>query len=83
MTEYDNTNSGALFKADEQKSDKHPSHTGSINVAGVEYWLSAWVNVSKKGQKYFSLKVKPKDESAGATQRPAQETDDLDDEIPF
>ena len=61
--EYDNTNTGALFKAKEQKTDKHPGYTGTINASGVEYWLSGWVNEDKNGQKYFSLSLKPKDDT--------------------
>lgn len=59
---YDNTNTGALFKAKEQKTDKHPGYTGSINVEGKEYWLSGWVKEAKSGEKFFSLSVKAKDE---------------------
>jgi hypothetical protein len=58
-------NTGSLFKSDKAGSDTSPSHTGSINIDGVNYWLNAWVNEiksgAKKGTKYFSLKVKPKE----------------------
>ena len=47
MSDYDNTNTGAIFKA-EKKSPNHPDYTGSINVAGVEYWLSSWIKTSNK-----------------------------------
>lgn len=59
---YDNTNTGALFKAKEQKTEKHPGYTGTINAAGVEYWLAGWVKEDKNGNKYFSLSLQPKDE---------------------
>lgn len=58
---YDNTNTGALFKAKEQPTEKHPGYTGTINAGGVEYWLSAWVKEDKNGNKYFSLSLKPKE----------------------
>jgi hypothetical protein len=61
MTQYDNTNRGALFKNDRKQQDNHPDYTGSINVGGVEYWLSAWLKDGQKG-KFFSMSVKPKDE---------------------
>lgn len=62
MAEYDRTNTGAIFKNDmEGKSDKAPGYGGSINVEGVEYWVSAWLKEGKKG-KFFSLAIKPKEE---------------------
>lgn len=81
---YDNTNTGALFKAKERATEKHPEYTGTINIDGREYWLSGWVKESKAGQKYFSLAVKPKD-------APKQERDtrapkhfeDMKQDIPF
>lgn len=54
-------NTGSLFKNHKKESDKHPTHAGTINVDGVEFWLSAWVNETQKGEKYFSLKIKPKE----------------------
>lgn len=59
---YDNTNTGALFKAKEQKTPNHPGYSGTINADGVEYWLAAWVKEDKNGNKYFSLSLKPKEE---------------------
>jgi hypothetical protein len=66
MSNYDNTNSGILTTNDRKRNDRDPSHSGSINIDGVEYWLSAWVNTGKDGgklagQRYFSIKVRPKD----------------------
>ena len=49
MTEYDNTNSGALFKNDE-KDETHPNwpdYNGSIDVEGNEYWIKAWLKTAK------------------------------------
>ena len=63
---YDNTNSGLLAKNQRKEQDNHPDYTGSINVDGQDYWLSAWIKEGREGsklegQKYFSLSVKPKD----------------------
>lgn len=99
MTEYDNTNRGALFKNDRRERDSHPEYNGSINIDGVEYWLSAWVKDGRKG-KFFSLSVKAKEaprrdgsddrvtaqrfkDSAQKAFPGATVTRDLDDEIPF
>jgi len=67
MTEqYDNTNSGAIFKNDKKETDSHPEYKGSINVEGKEFWASVWVNTSKAGKQYMSIKVTPKDAQQSA-----------------
>jgi hypothetical protein len=68
MTTYDNTNRGMLTRNDKQGNESRPDYRGSINVAGVEYWLSAWIKEGREGtklegQKYMSLSVQPKDAS--------------------
>lgn len=86
MTDYDNTNRGGLWKNARKESDKHPDYTGNINVNGVEMWLSAWIKTDRKGGKFMSLAVKPKDGDAGTTGRGEfgrRPLDTLDDDIPF
>ena len=85
--DFDNTNRGALFKAKEQPTENHPGYTGSINVDGREYYLSAWLKESDKVGKYFSLSVKAKD---GGKQQDAPvkgvtggKFDDFKGDIPF
>jgi uncharacterized protein (DUF736 family) len=53
-------NSGSLFRNDRKEKETHPDYTGSALIAGVEYWLSAWVKTSKEGKKFFSFSYKPK-----------------------
>ena len=83
--QYDNTNSGAIFPAREKKTEKHPDMTGSLNVDGVEYYVSGWTKVSQKGQKFLSLSVKAKEQVAKQNVRQAQQVvaDDFDDDLPF
>lgn len=57
---YDNTNSGALFTNDRKEKSTHPDYRGSINVDGVDYWISAWIKNGSKG-KFLSLSVTEKD----------------------
>lgn len=77
---YDNTDRGVLFKNDRKTSDNHPDYRGTINVGGVEYWLSAWIKTGNNG-KFMSLSVSPKEaqQQAPARQAPAE----TDDSIPF
>lgn len=83
MSEYDNTNRGVLFKNNKKESDNHPDYNGSIDVDGVEFWLSAWIKTSKQGSKFMSLSVKPKDQKKPAPDRGPGNINDLNDDIPF
>ena len=81
---YDNTNSGALFKNADKKTDKHPDYRGDINVGGVDHFISAWLKTSKNGTKYMSLSVTEK--NANNTRSPPKSKpveDEFNDEIPF
>jgi hypothetical protein len=70
-------NSGSLFRNEDQSKSEY---SGTVMIAGVEYWINAWVKEGKKG-KFFSLSFRPKQE------RPEPRTqewkEELDDEIPF
>lgn len=88
MTQYDNTNSGALFKNEQKLTEKHPDYKGSVNVNGVDYWQSAWIRTSKDGKTYMSQSLQLKEQagqsSGGAQQKaPMPIHDDFDDSIPF
>jgi uncharacterized protein (DUF736 family) len=75
---FDNRDRGALFRNnDKNHDDDHaPDYRGSINVAGTEHWLNAWIKTSKAGEKYMSLSVRPK-ETPRLKRMPAE------DEQPF
>ena len=73
MSQYDNNNTGALFKAD-KKSDKHPDYTGNCEINGVHIWMSAWTKTSKNGQKFMSFSFNPK-ENQPHQQPPQQSTE--------
>jgi hypothetical protein len=81
MSNYDNTNTGAIWPNKNRKTDKHPTHTGSINVEGVEYWINAWVGDKTKNQPSLSFKLNKKEaesKPASAQQAPIDDSD-----IPF
>ena len=97
--QYDNTNKGVLFVNKERDSDSKPNAKGSINIEGVEYWLSAWTNTDKNGNKYQKLSVQPKEAVHNAGMAQAQQaqqapnahsppqappaSNNFDDDIPF
>ena len=91
MTDFDNTNKGVLFVNKDRDSDSKPNAKGSINIDGKEYWLSAWTNTDKNGNKYQKLSVQPKEQAQQqgmsqakqAYQQPAQPAGSFDDDIPF
>jgi len=77
-------NSGTLFKNDRKERETHADYQGTIVVAGVEYWLNAWVKEGQRG-KFFSLSVRPKEEAKpkGYTPRQKPVRDDDESEVPF
>lgn len=87
MTDYDNTNRGAIWPNDRMREGKKdPEFTGSLDVDGVDYWVSAWRRKpdAKPGSPSLSFSVNRKDENKAT--RPVVEGNDVDeyeDEIPF
>lgn len=86
---FDNTNSGALFKNDKDGKESRPDYKGTLNVNGTDYWISAWLKSSKAGSKYMSLSVQPK-EARQDDRRPergqpvaASAAPEFDDDLPF
>ena len=60
-------NTGSLFTNDKKKDDKHPDYTGKAMIGGKLMNIASWINESKSGKKYMSLKFddyKPKTDEA-------------------
>jgi hypothetical protein len=71
MSNYDNTNRGSIWKNDDKQTDNHPDFKGSLNVNGVEYWVSAWKRKEGANPKSpaLSFTVKPKEGRQSISQR--------------
>jgi len=81
--EYDNTNSGALFRNNKRANERAPEFTGNINVDGVEKRIAAWVKESRAGNKFFSIKVSDPIVAGEDNPKPKPQDDPVDEEIPF
>jgi hypothetical protein len=68
-------NSGILFRNNDKSKQGDRDYQGEATVAGVKYWLSAWIKEGKKG-KFMTFSFKPKDERSAAVK-------EFDDKIPF
>ena len=77
--EYDNTNRGSIWKNEKKETEKHPDFTGSLNVEGVEYWVSAWKRKpdAKENAPALSFSIKRKEQAPKAVEP------GFDDPIPF
>lgn len=58
--QYDNTNRGVLFINDKGDNPKRPDRTGTINIDGKEYKLSAWIKNPGTPSEIISLSVATK-----------------------
>ncbi len=81
---YDNTNRGSIWTAKSRETDKHPHYTGTANVDGTEYWVSAWAKDKDANPKApnltFSFKLK---DSQQIQQAPVTSVDEDDENLPF
>ena len=84
MSDYDNTDSGALFKNDKKGNEKAPDYTGELHDAsGKKRRIAAWLRKSGSGISYMSLRVEDlRQQEPNAPQPPVEESN-LADDIPF
>lgn len=88
MPQYDNTNSGVMFKNDRKTKETQPGWKGTVNIGGQEYWVSGWVNEIKggprRGEKMISMQLQEKEPQHSTPQAPtADPADEYEDDIPF
>lgn len=92
--QYDDTNRGQIWKNEKKSTDKHPDFTGSLNVDGKDYWVSAWKRREGAADRApaLSFSIKAKDGKPQESSRPASAPEGRrasmkdaldDDEIPF
>ena len=79
--EYDNTNRGSIWKNEKKETEKHPDFTGSLNVDGVEYWVSAWKRKPDAKENAPALSFSIKRKEARQASKPVET--EFDDPIPF
>ena len=88
MSDYDNTNRGAIWPNDRMREGKKdPEFTGNLNVEGVEYWFNAWKRKpdAKPGSPSLSFSINRKDanNAPNPQSQPPAPDPDFDDDIPF
>ena len=89
MSDYDETNRGSIWKNDKKETEKHPDYTGSLNVDGVDYWVSAWRRKEGDNPKAPALRFAVKRKDAPPVQKASPNKQnspaafqDMDDDLP-
>lgn len=87
---YDERNCGTIRKNDKGDNPKRPDYKGSLDVEGVQFWVSGWVRKRKSdGSPFLSIKVEKKEQqnlpSAAAAAVPggAGQGESGDEPLPF
>jgi len=80
--EYDNTNRGSIWKNEKKTTDRHPDFTGSLNVEGVDFWVSAWKRKPDASPNAPALSFSVKKKDAPPIHQPEAQPA-LNDDIPF
>lgn len=81
---YDKNNRGQIWPNKRKEKDTHPDFQGTLNVEGVEYWLSAWKRPADANPAApsltFSIKLK---EQRQPKDYPQNKQYDPKDDLPF
>ena len=83
MSEYDETNRGAIWKSKFTDNPKAPQYTGHLNVEGEDYKMSAWRNVSDNPRSpVLNFQIQKVSEFEAAHAKKVQDLDENED-VPF
>jgi len=76
--EYDNNNRGVLFRNETATPEnKQPYMSGSCEVNGKKMQIACWMNESKAGKKFLSLKFQePQSKEVSASNDSSTSTTD-------
>lgn len=81
--QYDNTNSGALFRNENKIKSTHPDMQGKFtDQDGNEYWISAWSKRHPDYGKYLSIAATPI-EQEGYEDDENEDWEEETDDLPF
>jgi uncharacterized protein (DUF736 family) len=69
MSEYDNTNSGAIFFNTDKTNEKAPDYDLSFNYAGKDIRIVAWKRVTKQGKKMIAFKIEEGSKPAAKSEK--------------
>ena len=90
MSNYDDSNRGAIWKNDKKETDRHPDFKGTMNVDGKDYWVSAWKRKADAHPNAPALSFSVQEKEAQHKQGMKQATKSLDnafdddpDQVPF
>jgi len=90
MSDYEmKDNTGTLFVNDKGDNDKRPDRSGDAMIDGVMYKMSGWINTSKTGNPYLSVKFSRKDEVQNGGMAQVKQViqpmtiEEMDTDIPF
>lgn len=74
-------NTGSLIKNDRKERENHPDYKGSCKIAGVEYWMSAWIKREPGKETRMSFDFRPKEEQRNVAPTKAGEV--VEQDVPF
>jgi hypothetical protein len=84
MAESQKDMSGVLFKNDRRRDGKQdPNLQGSCTIDGRRYWISAWTNTARRGERRGERYIALSFRSAEDRRERPPSAPVADDEIPF